>query len=341
MLHEYGLLRPLYDSLFTGYIAHMYSTNSQSVYICGSANRLDAIFGRCVGAYSDITLRGYRRDLETFIAWCKSCGRDWLPSSPTTLAAFIDHEIGRVSIATLKRRLAAIGFAHRLSDLQSPVGASEAQLALRRAARLKVRRPKQVLGLTSGLLESILRACPETLGGKRDAALIAVGYDTLCRSSELAAMKLDHIVFTSQASSVFVARSKGDVEGDGRIGYLSDRCATLLTEWIEAASIKSGPLFRGIMGRTICDNELSTSTIRRLIKRAARRAGLDTLISARLSGHSMRVGAAQDMMVAGFDSLAIMQSGGWKTPHVVLRYVENASTRSLHERRWERLRRVG
>jgi hypothetical protein len=52
----------------------------------------------------------------------------------------------------------------------------------------------------------------------------------------------------------------------------------------------------------------------------------------------MRIGAAQDMMVAGFDSLAIMQAGGWKSANVVLRYVENASTRELHERRWERLK---
>jgi integrase/recombinase XerD len=48
----------------------------------------------------------------------------------------------------------------------------------------------------------------------------------------------------------------------------------------------------------------------------------------------MRIGAAQDMMVAGFDMLAIMQAGGWTTPHVVARYVERASTRRLHERRW-------
>jgi integrase/recombinase XerD len=48
----------------------------------------------------------------------------------------------------------------------------------------------------------------------------------------------------------------------------------------------------------------------------------------------MRIGAAQDMMVAGFDMLAIMQAGGWTTPHVVVRYVERASTRRLHERRW-------
>jgi len=48
----------------------------------------------------------------------------------------------------------------------------------------------------------------------------------------------------------------------------------------------------------------------------------------------MRIDAAQDMMVAGFDALAIMQAGGWKLVNVVLRYVEHAATRELHERRW-------
>lgn len=57
----------------------------------------------------------------------------------------------------------------------------------------------------------------------------------------------------------------------------------------------------------------------------------------KLSGHSMRVGAAQDMMIAGLDHIAIMQAGGWKTVDVVARYVENAAARNLHQRRWASL----
>jgi hypothetical protein len=83
---------------------------------------------------------------------------------------------------------------------------------------------------------------------------------------------------------------------------------------------------------------MCTSSIRRLIKRATIRAGLDPAVAADLSGHSMRIGAAQDMMLAGFDSLAIMQAGGWKSANVVLRYVENAATREIHQMRWNRLR---
>jgi hypothetical protein len=43
------------------------------------------------------------------------------------------------------------------------------------------------------------------------------------------------------------------------------------------------------------------------------------------------------MLVAGFDVVAIVQAGGWKTNSVLLRYVEHASTRALHERRWKTL----
>jgi hypothetical protein len=47
------------------------------------------------------------------------------------------------------------------------------------------------------------------------------------------------------------------------------------------------------------------------------------------------------MLTAGFDLLAIMQAGGWKTPEIVARYVEHANTRAMHERRWRVLQSCG
>ncbi len=43
----------------------------------------------------------------------------------------------------------------------------------------------------------------------------------------------------------------------------------------------------------------------------------------------MRVGAAQDMIVAGLGVLPIMQAGGWRTTNVVARYIENANLSAL------------
>jgi len=82
---------------------------------------------------------------------------------------------------------------------------------------------------------------------------------------------------------------------------------------------------------------LDTASVRRIVKRLAQKAGLGDSVTANLSGHSMRVGAAQDMMVAGIDTIGIMQAGGWRTYHVLARYVENASAGRMHMRRWDRL----
>jgi integrase/recombinase XerD len=222
-----------------------------------------------------------------------------------------------------------------MADLPSPTDNSAVYLALRRARRARHRRPKQSAGLTSELLGKIVAACPGTLSGLRDAALLSVGYDTLCRSYELAAMQAQHL--SHDCSRIRIPIAKSDPFGDGRIAYLSAATATRVRDWLSAADLHEGPLFRGLHTRKLSDRPLDTSSIRRLIKAAAKRAGLEPETVRSLSGHSMRVGAAQDMMVAGTETLGIMHAGGWKSYAVLARYVENASAGLMHEQRWRRL----
>jgi integrase len=297
---------------------------------------LHQLFARCEGAYSEITLRGYRSDLERFIFWCEFRGFNWLPAPPEAVASFIDIEAREKSIATVKRRIAAIQFAHCMADLSSPVRHSAVRLALRRAGRTKLRRPKQVRGLTVDLLDRILSACPHDLQGLRDSALLSVGYDTLCRSSELAAIQVSEVDLGR--GLIRVRRSKADQFGDGRIAYLAPRTIELVRRWIDAAGLSNGPLFRGLHTGAVSGGPLDTSSIRRIVKRAANRAELGSEIALTLSGHSMRVGAAQDMMVAGVDTLGIMHAGGWRTYSVLARYVEKAAGERMHAQRWSRMR---
>lgn len=296
---------------------------------------LAALFERCKGAYSDVTLRGYKNDLLVFKSWCEVNGLEWLPANPAAVADFIDEQAPAMAIATIKRRVCAIQFAHRNSDLPSPISHSEVHLALRRASRAKRRRPQQALGLTADLLAKIVAACPDTLPGARDAALFSVGYDTLCRSAELVAMRVEHL--TEDLSTIEVPRSKSDPFGDGRVAHLSPATASYLARWLERAGFHQGPLFRGLHTSKLSAAPLDTSSVRRRIKSAAKRAGVSDEIAASLSGHSMRVGAAQDMLVAGIDFLGIMQAGGWRSPSVLARYVENASAASIHRRRWDKI----
>jgi len=72
------------------------------------------------------------------------------------------------------------------------------------------------------------------------------------------------------------------------------------------------------------NRDLSTTTVKRLVKQAAERAGLDLAEVDAFSGHSMRVGAAQDLLTRGFDTAAIMRAGGWKSVNILARYLEQA-----------------
>lgn len=56
-----------------------------------------------------------------------------------------------------------------------------------------------------------------------------------------------------------------------------------------------------------------------IFKRRAEAAGIDPAL---VSGHSLRVGAAQDLTAAGFGLPAIQQAGRWKSPAMPARYAE-------------------
>ncbi|RBI83327.1 hypothetical protein DRV85_16065 [Rhodosalinus halophilus] len=84
------------------------------------------------------------------------------------------------------------------------------------------------------------------------------------------------------------------------------------------------PLFCPIYQGKPIDRALSVDTVKRLVKDGARRAGFDPLEVRDFSGHSMRVGAAQDLLCRGHDTAAIMRAGGWKSVNVLARYLELA-----------------
>lgn len=280
---------------------------------------------RLRGAYSDSTLRGYHADLSVFEAWCLPNGYDVVPATPAQVAAFIAAQSPNASVSTLKRRLAAIRKIHRLLRAPCPVDDEEVAIALRRAMRGKVRRPKQARGLTAALRDQLLAACPDTLIGLRDRAMIAVGYDTLCRRSELVNIAVADLVrLPNGGGKILVRRAKNDPFGDGRWAFLSAKAVAHLDRWLEASGVEEGYVFRRLINATVHRISIDSLTVNRRIKAAAIRAGLGESVWRDLTGHSMRVGAAQDLMCAGRDILVIMTAGGWTSMNVVGRYVREA-----------------
>jgi integrase/recombinase XerD len=287
---------------------------------------------RLEGAYSDGTLRAYRSDIHAYKAWCAQKGLRLFPAKPKHLAEFVSHEAQRCSAATIKRRLAAISKIHCLMKLQNPVQDEDVRLALRRELRKKSTRPKQALGLTRELRDKLIDYCDDSLVGKRDKAILALAYDGLLRRSEVVSINLDDLSITNNGGKVIIRRSKNDQLGTGRVAHISSTTMDLISDWVETAKLSKGPLFRAILHNKVALGELHPHSIGRITKQAAQRAGIPSGEVKRLSGHSMRIGAAQDMVAAGLDILPIMAAGGWKTTNVVARYVENADLSPLLNR---------
>jgi hypothetical protein len=65
----------------------------------------------------------------------------------------------------------------------------------------------------------------------------------------------------------------------------------------------------------------------RCFKVMAHHAGLTADETARISGHSTRVGSAQDMLRYGEQLPSIMQAGRWKTAEMVGRYMAKQGAR--------------
>ena len=69
-------------------------------------------------------------------------------------------------------------------------------------------------------------------------------------------------------------------------------------------------------------DRLDPSQVTRINKSMAPRAGWSLEIVNRLSGHSTRVGPAQDMIASGIGIPAILHAGRWRSKTMVNRYGE-------------------
>ncbi len=293
-----------------------------------SANDLDLLiselFQELEGAYAPATLSSYRSDFECFRRWCMSSGHDSLPANPGAIADFIAAETERISPATVRRRVSAISTLHVLAEVPDPTKSRAVRLALRRMFRLKGRRQSQALGLTADLRDKLLAATTNDLIGLRDRALVSIAYDTLRRRSELVALRIDDLQPVDEGGAIILVRhSKSDQEGEGKYAYVAPQSLDHCRQWIQEAELDRGHLLRAVDRHGRVGETLYPGSVGRVYKKLARNAGLPDETVRRLSGHSARVGAAQDMAAAGIDIIAIMQAGGWRTPDIVGRYIEN------------------
>ena len=279
------------------------------------------------GTLSANTERAMRSDLAIYAAWCDELGVPALPASAETIAAFVDAMAKARAPATVRRYVASIAAAHRSVGWEKTGRAEPVRRALARMHRRKGRRQAQARGVTAALRERLLDATGDGLMDARNRALLAVAYDTLLRRGELVALQVSDIVEEPDgAATVLVRRAKADPEGRGATVYLARDSVALVREWCERSGVSGGRLFRSL-SRGALGTRLDASQVPRIFKAMAEGAGLPGAVVSGISGHSTRVGAAQDMVAGGIAMAAILHAGRWKTTAMVNRYGERLLAR--------------
>ena len=282
-------------------------------------------FQRLEGAYSPATMRSYYSDVEAFEAWCIARDIVPFPAAVPTLCEFLEDQGHTKAPSTVRRRLYAIRKVHRLLRLPDPTYDEDINLAFRRVRRRRAARPQQAKGLNAPHLKRFLAVQPDSLLGLRNRAMLSLGYELLTRRSELVSIKDDDLVLRGDGTlRVLIRRSKGDQAGVGRIAFTSKDTAALVLDWQDARGDHTDWLFCPVYQGKAVDRSLESNSVKRVIKETAEKAGFDKSDVDRFSGHSMRVGAAQDLLVRGVDTVGIMRAGGWKSLTVLSRYLELA-----------------
>jgi integrase len=293
------------------------------------------------------TVRAYDADWRDFTTWCDSHNLETLPAHPVTVALYLDAliEAGR-SVSTLARRLAAIAVAHRRARLDNPAtdgAVREAWIGIRRQhGTAQVGKDP----LLVDLLRTLVATLDDDLTGRRDRALLLIGFAGALRRAELVALTTKDIRFDGQGLIVTIRRAKTDQQGAGRRlriphGARESTCPVrALRAWLAIAEMDTTgaavPLFRPIdRWGNLRPTGLTSQSVALIVKRAVEAARGEALahddkeLAAaldpdRFAGHSLRAGLATSAAIAGATEGEIMDQTGHKSVAMVRRYIRDA-----------------
>ena len=201
------------------------------------------------------TRRAYRAGVAAWCAWCARHALPCLPASAADVVAFLAAERQRgLAVNTIDLRRAAIRYLHYLAGCAVPTAEAvvgETLAGIRRDAAQRGEFPAKKLAAAVGVLREILAPIGDDLRGRRDRALLLVGFAGALRRSELAAIRLEHLEAAPRGLRLTLPLSKGDRDGKGVTVALplgtTELCPVrALRRWQDAAGLTDGPLFRRI-----------------------------------------------------------------------------------------------
>jgi integrase len=222
---------------------------------------------------------------------------------------------------TVSRRLSHWSTLHQWKGAEPPFDHPGIRKALRLAMKASQRPPqrKSRKPVTRDVLDRLLATCEGSrMIDLRDRAMLLVAFAAGGRRrSEVASLRHAQIseaepirLRSSDPTSPMVpcvrialGRTKTTTAGQGAYVFAAGRAAVALQDWIEAAGITAGAVFREVRkDGTVGEGALSPQSVNLIVKKRCERAGLNPT---EFSAHGLRSGF---MTQAGRDGIPLVDA---------------------------------
>jgi integrase len=193
-------------------------------------------------ARAPATHRAYATDIAAFLAWGGA-----VPATPQVVAGYLAGSED-LAVSTLRRRLAAIADAHQTGGYPDPTKHPLVRKVFRGIRRV---RGAEVLApdpLDASMLSAMIGAMPEDLAGKRDRALLLVGFFCALRRSELVSLCVTDVHTSADGWTVNIRRSKTDQNAAGQRVSLPSRRQRRLSDAYLFVGLRAQGTVRGVFG---------------------------------------------------------------------------------------------
>ena len=228
-------------------------------------------------------------------------------------------DLGLHRMSTVGHRVTVLSWVHGEKRVTNPCQEPAVRRLLsdcRKLAKELGQSPRAKTAATQSGLDEMLATCDDSLEGKRDRALLLFGWSSGGRRrSEISLADLRDLEWMGSETAVF--RMRRSKTGDDGPKPVTGEAAIALRDWLAAAKITEGALFRRLWGPKV-GPRLSPHAIAAIVKK---RAGMANL-PGDFAGHSLRRGFVTE---AGLNDLPLAQTmamTGHRLTTSVVRYTE-------------------
>lgn len=241
---------------------------------------------------------------------------------------------------TVRRRLASWSTLTKWRGLTGVFSSPALKFAIRLAVRAtpRPRKRKSAKAVTGDVLAKLLATCvTNSLRDIRDRAILMVAFASGGRRrSEIAGLRRDQLTVGPPIAvengaplpslAIHLGRTKTSGSEHDEVVYLTGRPVDALNDWITAARIESGSVFRKVdRWGNVSKRPLEPSAVNAIVKQRAAMAGLEP---GEFSAHGLRSGYLTEAANRGVPLPEAMEQSRHRSVQQASSYYNNATRRT-------------